>query len=60
MATYPHKPMHMQLSIVFGLLFAAALKASGQVTEAPGITYNPGEDCLPYDDSVWSLTAHFM
>ena len=42
----------IHLSIIIGLLFAAALKASGQITEDPGITYNPGEDCLPYDGSV--------
>jgi len=44
----------MQLPIILGLLFAAAQKTSGQVTEAPGatVTYNPGEDCLPYDGSV--------
>ena len=44
--------MPVHLSIIIGLLFAAALKASGQITEDPGITYNPGEDCLPYDGSV--------
>ena len=44
----------VQLQIILGLLFAAAQKTSGQVTDAPSatVTYNPGEECLPYDGSV--------
>jgi len=46
--------LQLQLQIILGLLFAAAHKTSGQVTEAPGatVTYNPGEECFPYDGSV--------